>query len=191
MSVGILVLAAGRSTRFGADKRLAELPGGRCVIDTLLDKVRASGLPFTVCLGGNDNHIADQLREENIQCIQCGRADEGMGGTLAEASGHIPGWDGVIVALADMPWIAPATYLEVAAQLSAKRICVPARKGRRGHPVGFGSDFYLELRSLGGDTGARHLLKRHAKHVVELPVNDAAIHWDIDFPSDLKGILAT
>jgi len=191
MSVGILVLAAGRSTRFGADKRLAKLPGGRRVIDTLLDNVRASGLTFTVCLGVNDNHIADQLQKENVHCIQCGRADEGMGGTLAEASSHIPDWDGVIVALADMPWIAPGTYLEVAAQLSARKICVPTRENRRGHPVGFGRDFYLELQSLGGETGARHLLKKYTKHVVELPVDDAAIHRDIDFPSDLKEIPVT
>lgn len=191
MNVGILVLAAGRSTRFGADKRLAKLPGGRRVIDTLLDNVRASGLEFTLCLGAHDNRIADQLREESVQCIYCGRADEGMGGTLAEASGHIPGWDGVIVALADMPWIAPDTYLEVATRLSAKRICVPVREGRRGHPVGFGSDFYAELRSLGGDTGARHLLKKYTETVFELPVNDVAIHRDIDFPSDLKDIPPT
>jgi len=186
VSVGIFVLAAGRSTRFGADKRLAKLAGGRRVIETLLDNVRATGLEFTVCLGVNDNHIADQLREENVQFIQCSRADEGMGGTLAEASGYIPGWDGVIVALADMPWIAPDTYLEVATRLSSNIICVPSREGHRGHPVGFGSDFYLELQSLGGDTGARLLLKKYAKQVVELPVNDPAIHWDIDFPSDLK-----
>jgi len=185
MSVGILVLAAGRSTRFGADKRLAKLPDGRRVIDALLDNVRATGLEFTVCLGVNDHHIADQLRKENVHCIRCSRADEGMGGTLAEASGHIPDWDGVIVALADMPWIAPDTYLEVATRLSTEGICVPVREGRRGHPVGFGSDFYLELRSLGGDTGARHLLKKYAQQVLELPVNEEAIHRDIDFPSDL------
>ena len=186
MNVGILILAAGRSTRFGTDKRLATLPEGRCVLDTMLGKVRASGLEFTVCLGVNDNHIADQLRQENVHCIQCGRADEGMGGTLAEASGHIPGWDGVIVALGDMPWIASDTYMKVAARLSPEIICVPSREGLRGHPVGFGSDFYSQLQSLGGDTGAKQLLKRFAKQVVELRINDAAIHRDIDTPADLK-----
>ena len=191
MKLGILVLAAGRSTRFGSDKRLAKLPGGRRVIDTLLDNVRASGLTFTVCLGVNDDHIAEQLRAENVHCIQCSRSGEGMGGTLAEASSHIPGWDGVLVTLADMPWIAPDTYLKVGAQLSPQRICVPTRESRRGHPVGFGSDFFSELQSLGGEAGARQLLKRYTNQVVELPVNDAAIHRDIDFPSDLNDILVS
>lgn len=188
MNVGILILAAGRSTRFGTDKRLATLPEGSRVLDAMLGNVRASGLNFTVCLGVHDKHIADQLLQENVHCIQCRRADEGMGGTLAEASGHIPGWDGVIVALGDMPWITSDTYQEVAARLSPKIICVPSREGRRGHPVGFGSDFYSQLQCLGGDTGARHLLQRFAKQVVELPVNDAAIHRDIDTPADLRAI---
>jgi len=148
--------------------------------------VRASGLPFLVCLGVNDSHITDQLRAENVSCIQCSRAHEGMGGTLAEASDHIPGWDGAIIALADMPWVAPDTYLKVAAKLSAESICVPTHAGQRGHPVGFGSDFYSELRSISGDVGARHLFKMYTEQVIELPVRDAAIHRDIDFPSDLR-----
>ena len=57
--------------------------------------------------------------------------------------------------------------------------------------MGFGSDFFSELLSLGGETGARQLLNRHTKHIVELPVNDPAIHRDIDFPSDLEQIFAS
>ena len=52
MTAGILVLAAGRSVRFGADKRLATLPDGQCVIEATLANVRASdngnGGNFTV-----------------------------------------------------------------------------------------------------------------------------------------------
>ena len=109
-----------------------------------------------------------------------------LGGTLAEGVGHISGWDGVLLALADMPWIKPDTYQLVAAQLPPGKICVPVHKGRYGHPVGFSSDFYMELASLGGDTGARRLLQRFAERVVKLPLNDAAIHKDIDTPSDLE-----
>jgi len=185
VKVGILVLAAGRASRFGADKRLARLSGGRGVLETMLDQVRASGLPFLVCLGPQDSSVADRLRAEGARCIQCDRAAEGMGGTLAEASSHILNWDGAIVALADMPWVSPATYRAVAAGLSAAGICVPVHGGRRGHPVGFGSDFYPELQSLGGDTGARHLLRRYAGRLTLLPVEDAAIHRDIDLPADL------
>lgn len=186
MNVGILILAAGRATRFGADKRLARLAGERSVIQVMLDQVRASGLPCLVCVGVTDTELADQLRAEGVRCIHCSRAGEGMGGTLAEGSGHIPGWEGVIIALADMPWVSPATYLKVASRLSTADICVPVHGGRRGHPVGFGSDFYPDLGSMGGETGARRLLRQYARQVIALPVDDAAIHRDIDVPADLQ-----
>ena len=186
MNVGILILAAGRATRFGVDKRLARLEGGRSVILATLDQVRASGLPCLVCVGLNDTELADQLRAEGVRCLHCSRAAEGMGGTLAEGIGHIPGWEAAIIALADMPWVSPATYLKVASRLSTADICVPVHGGRRGHPVGFGSDFFPDLRSMGGESGARQLLSKYARQVIALPVDDAAIHRDIDVPADLQ-----
>lgn len=185
MTTGVLVLAAGRAVRFGADKRLAALPDGRCVMDTTLANLRDSGLPFLVCLGEGDDELVHHLDELNIQWLRCSRATEGMGGTLAQGVAHLPGWSGVLVALADMPWIAPTTYTAVAERLSASAIVVPVYDGRRGHPVGFGDKFYPELATLGGDTGARELLDRHAAKVTEVLVADAAIHRDIDVPADL------
>ncbi len=186
MTIGVLVLAAGRATRFGADKRHALLPDGRCVIDTTLANIRDSGLPFLVCLGEDDDEFIHRLDELKIQWLHCSRATEGMGGTLAEGVGHLPGWSGVLVALADMPWIAPTTYTAVAERLSASAIVVPVHEGKRGHPVGFGCEFYPALAALDGDSGARRLLDTYTARVAEVPVADAAIHWDIDVPGDLQ-----
>jgi molybdenum cofactor cytidylyltransferase len=129
--------------------------------------------------------LVHRLGELKIQWLRCGRATEGMGGTLAEGVGHIPGWSGVLVALADMPWIAPSTYLAVAERLSAERIVVPVWNGQRGHPVGFGCHFFAALSGLNGDTGARQLLTMHAQSITELTVADPAIHRDIDVPADM------
>jgi molybdenum cofactor cytidylyltransferase len=110
-----------------------------------------------------------------------------MGGTLAEGVDHARDWDGLLVALADMPWIEAATYRAVAQGLSQADLCVPVFGGRRGHPVGFGAWHYGELGRLGGDTGARLLLEKHAASVREVAVPDPAIHRDIDLPADLSG----
>ena len=186
MTAGILLLAAGRAVRFGADKRLATLPDGRSIIDATLDNIHDSGLPCLVCLGEGDEALAQHLRLRKINYQRCGRAIEGIGGTLAEGVGHVQDWAGVLVALADMPWIASATYRAVAGQLSPDAIAVPVQAGRRGHPVGFGCSFYPELSVLGGDVGARGLLDVHAARVTEVRVPDAAIHRDIDVPADLS-----
>jgi molybdenum cofactor cytidylyltransferase len=186
MKVGVLVLAAGRAVRFGADKRLARLPDGRQVIDALLDNLADSGLPVLVCIGSDDRELAAHLAARQVPSVPCRRSAEGMGGTLAEGVGHVRDWDGLLVALADMPWIEADTYRALAAALSSADLCVPVFGGRRGHPVGFGARHYDELGRLGGDTGARALLDQHATSVRELQVQDPAIHRDIDHPDDLS-----
>jgi molybdenum cofactor cytidylyltransferase len=154
-------------------------------MDTMLANIHNSGLPYLVCLGEGDDELLHHLDELKIPRLRCSRATEGMGGTLAQGVAHLPGWSGVLVALADMPWIAPTTYRVLAERLAVTNIVVPVHDSRRGHPVGFGREFYPELAALGGDTGARKLLDAHAASVTEVRVADAAIHWDIDVPADL------
>ncbi len=188
MKVGVLVLAAGRARRFGADKRLTRLPDGRRVIDALLDTLADSGLPLLVCIGRDDRELATHLAARQAPWVYCRRSGEGMGGTLAEGVGHVRDWDGLLVALADMPWIEAATYRAVARALSQADLCVPVFAGRRGHPVGFAARHYPELARLGGDTGARALLEKRAASVREVAVRDPAIHRDIDLPADLSAV---
>jgi molybdenum cofactor cytidylyltransferase len=186
VNICVLVLAAGRATRFGADKRLAVLPGGIRVIDTVLQEIKQSGLPFLVCLGADDAALAGELQQRDIAVHRCARATEGMGGTLAEGISQIAAYDGVLVSLSDMPWIKATTYAAVAAGLSAGEICVPRYELRSGHPVGFPARYFPELAALGGDSGARSLLEKYAISVHEVPVDDPAIHRDIDLPADLQ-----
>ncbi len=185
MTVGVLVLAAGRASRFGSDKRLASLPDGGRVLDTVLDQIASSGLPLLLCLNEGDKALARDLERRNIRAHCCSRAGEGMGSTIAEGLAQISQWDGVLITLADMPWIKASTYKIITAQLEPGSICVPSYSNKRGHPVGFGKEFFTELAALSGDTGASGLLEKYNSRIRELPVDDSAIHRDIDTPSDL------
>ena len=78
MAVGVLVLAAGRSRRFGSDKRQALLPGGKRVLDALLSQINESGLPVLICLDETDDDLAFELDGRNIPYHLCYRAGEGM-----------------------------------------------------------------------------------------------------------------
>jgi molybdenum cofactor cytidylyltransferase len=185
VTVGILALAAGRARRFGSDKRLARLPDGRTCIEAFLDQLADSGFPVLVCLGPEDQGIADLLDERGCFYCHCPRAVEGMGGTLANGVTHVPGWDGLMVALADMPWIASDTYCAVASALEPGTIAVPVFDGERGHPVGFDQKFFAEIAALSGDDGARGLLEKHRDSIREVTVADPAIRRDVDTPEDL------
>jgi molybdenum cofactor cytidylyltransferase len=90
---------------------------------------------------------------------------------------------GCVVALADMPWVAPATFESVRQAALVHRIAAAAHRGRRGHPVAFAWDLLPELAALDGDEGARSLLRRHG--VYEVPCDDPGVLRDVDTVADL------
>lgn len=184
-AAGVLVLAAGRSRRFGADKRHALLPSGRTVLWQVIDRVRDAGLPLLTCLGGEDVELAAALQSGGVPVMRCLQAHRGMGATLAEGAAALPPWRAAIVALADMPWVTPATFLDLASATDVDGITVPRHDGRRGNPVAFGARFFPVLMRCTGDRGARTVLSEAADRVRELPVSDPGILRDIDRPADL------
>jgi len=185
MTIGILILAAGNSRRFGSDKRRATLASGQTLLGAALESARASGLPLRICLGHADTELADSLRGQGYEVQLCRHSDLGMGATLADGAAGLGEWAGVLVALADMAWIAPDTYRLMAEGIKHDSICAPYYKGQRGHPVGFGSGFYPELTGLAGDRGARALLDRFKPQVKRVEVSDPGVLRDADTPADL------
>jgi molybdenum cofactor cytidylyltransferase len=191
--VGVL-LAAGRGTRFGTDKLLAPLPraiadvpNATCVgIAAALHL--ASAVPDSLAVVRDDaDALARQLRHAGLRVVRCARADEGMGASLACGVAAAPDADGWIIALADMPWIAPSTIDAIAAALARGcDIVAPAHRSERGHPVGFARRHYAALAGLGGDAGARALIERERQWLTLIDVADAGVVRDVDLPGDLS-----
>ncbi len=185
-SVGVLLLAAGQSTRFGSDKRFAKLENGKTVFETTLAAIVESSLPTLVCLAPKDQRGARLCERFQVKYLVCNNAHLGMGSTLAEGVSGLPNWYGVLIALADMPWIEVSTYNRLADAVSIDNICRPISNGRSGHPVGFGSKYFEELSELTGETGARSIVRKHGGFVIDVDCSDSAISRDVDFPCDTK-----
>lgn len=131
--------------------------------------------------------LSELLQKEGCQVVQCERANEGMGASLAcgaRAAGKV---DAYVVALADMPFIRSSSIAAVRDQLlKGAALAAPYFRARRGHPVGISSRFRDELARLQGDEGAKQLLAAHASEIVKVPVGDPAVLRDIDTPGDLS-----
>jgi molybdenum cofactor cytidylyltransferase len=183
--VGVLLLAAGVSRRFGSDKRAAVMPDGKSVLETTLENIKQAGLPFKLCLAPSDRALASVFDLEQHQLIFCHDAAKGMGETLAEGMTQIPDWQGTIIALGDMPWVQPHTYTLLKASVSKDTLCVPTYEGQKGNPVAFGEDFYETLRQSNGDRGARFLIDNNPGQVNLIAVDDSGILRDIDQLKDL------
>jgi molybdenum cofactor cytidylyltransferase len=183
--VGIL-LAGGSATRFGSDKLLHPLPDGKPIAVASACNLIAAVPRVIAVVRPDAPELERALRAAGAEVTVCERAAEGMGVTLAHAvhaAGDAAGW---VVALADMPFIRPATIRRIAAAVAGgAAIAAPVFRGERGHPVGFAREFRAALERLAGDAGAREIVKANPLAMQRVDVNDPGVVRDIDTPADL------
>ncbi len=196
MALTGILLAAGRGRRFDpagvSNKLLQRLPGGELVVAASARTLLAVFPRVVAVVPPADGGVGDVLRQLGCEVTVCPDADSGMGLSLAHAIRHClhaqlhdqsPG-QGWLVALGDMPFVAPSTLhaLDAAVEEGAA-IAAPLFEGRRGNPVAFGAQHRDALLALDGDQGARRLLQTSPVTTIDVP--DPGILRDIDSPSDL------
>lgn len=192
LQIDAIVLAAGNSSRFGADKRIFLVDGVpmlQSAIAAIIDAVNS----VSVVLKRSDRDalpllLGDFFTDKRVISQLLDNPEVGMGSNLAYAIKHLPAkCDGVLVMLADMPYVQSQTVKAVVSACEAEKIVVPVfiendGSEQLGHPVLFAKQFFSELAMLNGDIGARFILRQHASAVISLPVSDAGILRDIDTP---------
>jgi molybdenum cofactor cytidylyltransferase len=182
-----ILLASGSATRFGSDKLMHPMKDGEAMaVHSARHLLEA--LPGAIAVVRSAaSPLAGKLKAEGLRIVECADAAEGMGRTLAAgvaASREAGGW---VIALADMPFLQPATIKAVADRVRAgDAIVAPMYRGERGHPVGFAARFRGELETFRGDEGARTLLRSQKEQIHLLEVQDAGVVRDVDTPGDLE-----
>jgi molybdenum cofactor cytidylyltransferase len=181
-----VLLAGGSATRFGSDKLMHPLADGTpMAVASARHLLQALPHSFAVVRSAG-SELAGRLGAEGLVIVECVEAAEGMGRSLAAGVRASPSAAGWVIALADMPFIRPATIASVAgALLAGAAVAAPDFGGERGHPVGMSSRYYEELSRLRGDQGARDILKRDARSIVLCETDDPGVLRDIDTRSDL------
>jgi len=187
--VGIL-MAAGRGRRFDPagqrNKLLQTLPSGEPVVAASARKLLAALPRVIAVVPPDDGGVAALLAGLGCEIAVCPDADSGMAASLVQAVRHsLPVADAWLVALGDMPHVAPSTLAALRDALAAGAdIVAPVHDGRRGNPAGFGRVHLDALLALEGDQGARRLLQTCPVTGVAVP--DRGIFLDIDTPADLS-----
>ncbi len=183
--VGIL-LAAGKSSRFGGNKLLHQLPDGTPLALACARNLLQALNDVVAVVRHDDPEVAKVLSIPGIQLIANPRADEGMSTSVAAGIQAAADADAWVIALADMPWVQSDTIQTLAKRLhQGASIVVPDYQGRRGNPVGFASTWKESLCRLPGDQGARGLITTHANEVERVSVDNSGVLREVDVPGDL------
>ncbi|MFC5300609.1 nucleotidyltransferase family protein [Azospira restricta] len=178
-----LLLAAGASRRFGADKRWHPLDDGTPMALASARRLLAACPDSVAVVRADDTELAALLTAEGLRCVVAAQAEEGMGHSLAAGVAATAEGSGWLVALADMPFIKDTSYAAVLAALAGgARIARPLFDGRPGHPVGFAAVYRPDLLALSGDEGGKAIIVGEPAALRLIAVDDPGVLHDIDRP---------
>ena len=187
-AVGLVILAAGASTRMGTPKQLLSY-GGRSFLHHTVEVAIASGCqPIVVVLGAYAEQIKPEISQLIVQVVETQEWVEGMSASIRTGIKALnvtkPDLDAVVILLCDQPFISSHMHnqLVTAYYSTGKPIIASEYAGTLGVPALFGKSFFSELTTLKGGEGAKQVIKKHVHQVFGIPFPAGAI--DIDTPKD-------
>jgi molybdenum cofactor cytidylyltransferase len=194
--VGVVILAAGASSRFRAGggpdptKLVAKLDGKPIVRRVVEAALVAKARPVVLVTGYARESVEAAVAGLDVSAAFNPRFASGLASSLAVGLAAMPGDAvGAIVLLGDMPRIEPRLIDALIDAFVARKdalAAVPSREGRRGNPVLLGRGLFEAAMRLTGDEGARRLIGAlGASELVEVDAPDAGVTFDIDTPEDL------
>jgi len=186
-----VILGAGKSSRMGSENKLLADINGKPMILRVLEAANESKINKTIIVTGYQRELIQTATGAvDIQCVHNPNFSEGLSSSIKSVKRLLnPDVDGVIICLGDMPGI---TSDHINALINTfegdmnRHIFIPIFNGKRGNPVLWGQKYFSLLCNLTGDKGARELFESHSDDILEVEINDDAIHTDLDTPTALK-----
>lgn len=185
MRTGAVVLAAGKSSRMGANKLLLEV-AGRTVLDRLLDALTQGVDEVVVVTGNNPEPIRIITEAHGIRVVHNPDHEKGMTTSFQTGINALGNVDAAFLVLGDQLGLRPEILRRMVAafeDVPGALMVSPIHVGRRGHPVLFRASLFGEILTV----------KRTLKEVVDANA-DAHVHieggeWsilDFDTPEDFE-----
>lgn len=194
MSIHILILAAGLSSRMRGGDKLLEQVDGQPLLRQVCQSALATGCPVTVALPLDRPKRQDAIADLPVAAIPVMNAHQGMAASLVTGVAALPDHAAILLLLADLPEITATDLQTVLAESRLYPNAIlrgAAADGTAGHPVLFPADLRDELLTLKGDEGARSVLFHHANRMRLVPLPDRHATTDLDTPEDWAAWRAT
>jgi molybdenum cofactor cytidylyltransferase len=187
-----IILAAGEGSRMGRTKQLLPFRG-KSILECVIDSALASALHrVVVVLGHRADLLIPLLEGKGVEVVVNPDYRQGQSSSLKSGLHALTEeTEAALFLLGDQPLITPTLIdsILVAYQASGNPIVMPVFQGRRGNPVLFSRETFSRIEALGADCGARPLFQEYAARLLTVPVDDPAIHFDIDTEEDYQRLL--
>jgi molybdenum cofactor cytidylyltransferase len=182
---GIIILAAGSSSRFGSPKQNLVYQG-----KTLLQRAIQTALTSACCdcavvvLGANEGEIRPNISDQQVNIVYNPDWQEGMASSIRLGIAQLmylePLITSAILMLCDQPFVDPLLLYQLTERKTENDTGIIAceYKNTLGVPALFDKKYFVKLMKLTGSEGAKTIINAYPDDVMSVPFGLGAI--DID-----------
>lgn len=190
---GIILLAAGASTRMGQAKQLLRIAGESLIQRAVKTALSTTYRPVVVVLGANREQIEPELLGSEVLKVFNPDWATGMGSSIATGLDFLleqePSIQQALILVGDQPLLQTDTLAAlVELQSQTKALLVVSRyTDTLGVPALFTSALFAELTALHGAQGAKTLIQKYRDQAAVLDFPEGAL--DLDTPEEWAAFL--
>ena len=188
--IGVVILAAGASTRMGRPKQLL-IHRGRTLLRSAVEAALTSVCrPVVVVIGAHAELVMSELETLPVLVAENQGWEEGMSSSiklgLETLVANRVDIEGVVVMLCDQPFVSANVVdgLIDARRKTGKMIVASAYRETLGVPAFFSRHLFAEIAYLKGNEGARQVIANHPGDVTTVSFAEGAV--DVDTPRDYE-----
>jgi len=188
-NTGIILLAAGNSSRMGSPKQLL-MYQGKTFLERIIDTASEIFDPnhIVLVLGARHYEISSVIKNKNIHIIINENWESGMASSIQSGmkalSGLFPEMEGCFISVCDQPYLTGDLFSKMLQlkETSEKEIVVAKYADTLGVPALFSKKYFKQLMELTGEQGAKKIIQQNMNDVESFEFEKGAV--DIDTPSD-------
>lgn len=186
---GLIILAAGSSSRLGRPKQKLIYKGKSLLQHAVEEGLASNCSPIVVVLGADEDNIRTEIAE-NVQIVINMSWNEGLSSSIKCGLTRLlqlePDASQAIIMLCDQPFVDSAILNKLMTEKEAagRAIAACTYDNTLGTPVLFDKRFFPDLLSLEGNHGAKGLVLDNESDVVSIPFPLGNI--DIDTAEDYE-----
>jgi len=190
---GIIILAAGSSSRLGQPKQLLDYKGITLLQNTIVQALVSVHKAIVVVTGASREAIEHELQNRAVTIYHHEDWAQGMGSSIAAGLHYLlqiePVLTSCIIAVCDQPFITSQVFQDLTEQhkVTRKGIVASAYAGTLGTPMLFSHMHFNALLKLTGQEGAKKLLQLYQDDVASIPFDKGAV--DIDTLADYNKLI--
>ncbi len=189
---GIIILAAGNSSRMGEPKQLMKFKS-KTFLQHIIEESKEANLNPVICVTGyQSDQISKAIAGMNVIIVNNEQWSEGMGTGISAGIKEAlqSDLDSVILAVSDQPYVSSGLFAKMLTlkDKSGKKIVASSYAGTLGTPVLFDKEYFNQLISLHGNQGAKNIVHMNMSDVVTVKFEKGSI--DIDTKEDYEKLIS-